>query len=193
MISKLLYDNVASLNDKLICTLIILATVIFVIGSIFYIIKMAKVQKKLRTSSVLIKLSNSKIGYITLSVIAVLASIFFIWKVLNVNEIILTTLYISGSIMCVSVCAMFIIRITANAGVTQNGIYLFSKFIQWENLHDFYINEKKCKVVLSTNWKGPLSLIGTTFPLEFDKDKLELLKKILTENRNKFFANLEIR
>lgn len=77
--------------------------------------------------------------------------------------------------------------------VISTGVITSTRFIPWSEVYDYYINREKCSVIFSCNMKGGLSLVGTSFPLSFDRRDIDNLIKILDSNKNKFSDNMVVR
>ena len=193
MLSQLLYGTIVDENIQLLEILMILTAFIFLLATIYYIVKIYNVQKSYKAANISIKLYAPNLAYYILSTMTLLFTLMFIVLAFIAENRVFTILHSCLAVMTTCLLVMFIARIIAKSGVGENGIYLFTKFVPWKMLHDFFIFENKYKVVLSTNWKGWQSLIGTTFPLRFNSENLTALKTVLSQNKNKFFESLELR
>ena len=72
--------------------------------------------------------------------------------------------------------------------VTDSGIVIPYRFIEWHNLYDYYVDG--CTVIFSGNVKGQITLISTTLPMKFNQDDLGKLEYILNKNKVKHKSNI---
>lgn len=164
------------------------AAAVSVVLCIFTVRKLARVQKHLNNSMILVPLYKSRLPLFICATVLFAAAIAFIAIAVIGGEIIT---YLSLALIAVAGFFMVAALMFMKFAVVDGGILVPYAFIEWQNLADYEINSEKYEVFFTANYSGKTGLSTTTVPMKFnvaDSHKLEILLA-----RSKAGFNEEIR
>ena len=100
-------------------------------------------------------------------------------------------LFLTVLLLC-GVVSMVLLQISVS-GVTEEGLFVCGRLIEWFNIHDFYMNKTLKTVIFSNNIKGGLTLKGLTVPMSYNAEDEEKLEQFMLEHHNKSRTRIIIR
>lgn len=94
-------------------------------------------------------------------------------------------------VMVVTEVYLIALGFSRNA-VVDKGIYTDIALLDWHRVHDYIIDEERCRLVLSTDKETFATLKNLTAPFRVKKSDIAKLKFILNKNKNKFSDFVEV-
>ncbi|MBD5131984.1 MAG: hypothetical protein HDT28_05265 [Clostridiales bacterium] len=88
-------------------------------------------------------------------------------------------------VMIAAEAFVVVLGISKNA-VVDKGIYTNFDMLDWHQVRDYFIDEKKCVLMLSSDKRTFSTLRNVTTPFKVNKKDIQKLKFILDKNKNKF-------
>lgn len=156
--------------------------IIVLIFSVLKILEINKVQEELNSAIVLVPLYKKRlvlfVGIVLLLFIVALSVFIIITQgyVIAMLGLILT----ACSIIC-----LFYTMFKANFAVLDSGVLLPYKFVEWSELYDYILDEKKNSVMFTGNSHGRYTLSSTSIMMTFNNVDRKKLEQILSKNKIK--------
>lgn len=157
-------------------------------------------QIKLYHSINLVELKTSKVMYWIFAVIAVFLFIYITMQMADGNSVTARTFYdlfgVDKSmtnialmfvlIVIFAVAAFLILLALSRNAVVDKGVYTNFGMLDWHQVRDYIIDERRGVLVLSSDKETFATLRSLTTPFKVARGDIEKLKFILNKNKNKF-------
>lgn len=195
-------------KQNLIIIIVSVAAALSLATAVFWVVRTIRHQHKLRFSVTVIELKTNKFFYWLLNLLLIAGAGWLVASFIFPNDfpynILTKELYnfwgldtvivrlVIGLLIVIdlSVLAISVAMTFSKSAVVNDGIYTAMMFVDWHHLYDFYFEEKKNIVVISSDPGGALTLSGTSTPLKFKSKDRPRLKFLLVKNKNKFVTKV---
>jgi len=147
--------------------------------------KLYVLQKSFRHSIVLIPLYKGRNTLFVGVVFFGISNIICAYYMILTGSVLVYLYLIIIFTSCLATCVGMLM---SRHAVTDSGIVIPYRFIEWHNLYDYYIDGRT--VIFSGNVKGQITLLSTTLPMRFNQDDLKKLEYILNKNKVKHKTNI---
>ncbi len=163
-----------------------IAAVVILTVCVLKILEIRKVQEALNSAIVLVPLYKKH--YLLIVGLGVLFAI-----VAGAVFVIITQGYLIAmlglSLTAISLIALLITMLGSNFAVLDSGVLLPYKFVEWSELYDYIIDNKKNSVMFTGDSHGRYTLSSTSIMMSFNKVDLKKLEEILSKNKIKHKVN----
>lgn len=114
------------------------------------------------------------------------------YELFGVGRLLTNVALMFGLIVLVAAEVFLVTLGLSRNAVVDKGIYTDISLLDWHRVHDYIIDEERCRLVLSTDRETFSTLKNLTVPFRVKKADIPKLKFILNKNKNKFSDFVEV-